>query len=253
MPFAAGLRESLQFRETQVPIELIKGESLKHVLSRHLLAVEALAESDIITSILLLSADGRRLSHGAAPRLPQSYCEAIDGTEIGPRAGSCGSAAFSARPVYVLDISSDPLWADYRDLALSHGLRSCWSTPIRDRDGAVIGTFAIYHHTVGGPTADEIEAIGMITEHVAQAIMWARGFEEGERPAETGAEFDRRARLLALVVRLRSQAADLERHADEAECDGTAQPLRTAAELSRRLIAALLWEIDSPPAGTRLQ
>src|SRR4030095_13694974 len=132
MPFARGLRQSLEIRCRQVPSELTSGESLEQVLDRHLLAVEQMGHGDLLTSILLLSPDGTRLSHGAAPNLPRTYREAIDGSEIGPRAGSCGTAAFLGKPVYVTDIATDPLWADYRHHALPHGLRSCWSTPIRD-------------------------------------------------------------------------------------------------------------------------
>jgi GAF domain-containing protein len=124
--------------------------------------------------VLLLSADGKRLTHGAAPSLPQAYREAVDGSEIGPTAGSCGTAAYLGRPVYVTDIATDPLWAAYRDLALPHGLRSCWSTPIRHTDGEVMGTFAIYHRNISGPARDELNAIDIITDNVARAIAWAR-------------------------------------------------------------------------------
>ena len=134
--------------------------------------MEAETDSYILTSILLL--DGDRLRTGAAPTLPPAYCEAIDGSAIGPRAGSCGTAAYSALPVYVTDIATDPLWADYKQLALPHGLRACWSTPIFDDQAAVLGTFAVYQLTPRGPTPDEIAAITTITDHVARAIMWSR-------------------------------------------------------------------------------
>src|SRR3954471_5877303 len=122
MPFAAGLRDTLRVRARQAPSELAQGESLEHVLSRHLLAVEEMAEGELLTSVLLLDTKCKTLWHGAAPNLPAAYCEAIDGGEIGPCAGSCGTAAYLGEPVYVTDIESDPLWADYRHVALSHGL-----------------------------------------------------------------------------------------------------------------------------------
>src|SRR6476469_4566448 len=156
MPFAPGLRNSLRARAQSAPSELANGEGLERVLSRHLLAVEEMADSGLLTSVLLLDSDGKRLWHGAAPNLPPSYCSAIDGSEIGPSAGSCGTAAYLGRPVYVSDIATDPLWADYRHFALPHGFQSCWSTPIREPSGSVIGTFATYHRTVGGPTPEEI-------------------------------------------------------------------------------------------------
>ena len=171
MGFAAGLRQSLRVRDFQLAFEFDRGDSLREVLDRHLLAVEGMAEGELLTSILLLSADGKRLTHGAAPNTSSEYCRAIDGAEIGPQAGACGTAAYFGRPVYATDIASDPLWAGYRDLALRHGLRSCWSTPIRALEGTVVGTFAIYRRHPSSPTTDELDAIKTITGHVAQAIL----------------------------------------------------------------------------------
>jgi len=185
MSFALGLGESLRIRENLVPSELANGDSLERVLSRHLLAVEAMADG-ILTSILLLDPEGKSLWHGAAPNLPRAYCEAIDGIKIGPNVGSCGTAAFLGRAVYVTDIASDPLWADFLHIALPHDLRACWSTPIRGPDGAVIGTFAIYHRTVGGPTLDEIDAIEMITNHVPGDPVVARHSGRRRACAEQG-------------------------------------------------------------------
>src|SRR3954454_22672924 len=174
MSFATGLRKALDLRRADVAAELRRGDSLEDVLNRHLLTVEDMSDSQILTSVLLLSPDGKRLTHGAAPSLPQSYRDAINGSEIGPSAGSCGTAAYLGRPVYVTDIATDPLWAAYKEYALPHGLRSCWSTPIRNADGQVLGTFAIYHRSISGPTRDELSSIEIITDNVAKAITWAR-------------------------------------------------------------------------------
>ena len=80
---------------------------------------------DLVCAILLLDPDGETLRHGAAPSLPRSYIAAIDGAKIGAQAGSCGTAAYRREPVVVTDIESDPLWAEFRGLALLHGLRAC--------------------------------------------------------------------------------------------------------------------------------
>ena len=179
MSFATGLHQALELRQTDVVAELRNGDSLEDILDRHLLAVEGMSDDEILTSVLLLSTDGKHLQHGAAPTLPQPYREAIDGAAIGPKAGSCGTAAYLGRPVYVTDIATDPLWEDYRELALPHGLRSCWSTPIRNRDGELLGTFAIYHRSLSGPTRDELGAIDMITDKVAEVITSARNLSAG--------------------------------------------------------------------------
>ena len=94
-------------------------------------------------SVLLVDEDGITLRHGAAPNLPIEYCRAIDGSHIGPAHGSCGTAAYRRERVIVRDIATDALWDRYRALAEPHGLAACWSTPILDADGRVLGTFAM--------------------------------------------------------------------------------------------------------------
>jgi signal transduction histidine kinase/ActR/RegA family two-component response regulator/PAS domain-containing protein len=91
--------------------------------------------------------------------LPVDYMKAIDGVRIGPDVGSCGTAAWSGELVIVSDIEHDPRWANYRDVALPHGLRSCWSRPFKNRKGAVLGCFALYAKEARGPTEEELEII----------------------------------------------------------------------------------------------
>lgn len=108
-------------------LELLAGVVSGHALSRALTSllrvVEQVSSDDMMASILLMDEDGRRLRHGAAPSLPDDYNAAIDGVEIGPSVGSCGTAAFRRQQVIVEDIASDPLWADFRELALGAGLQ----------------------------------------------------------------------------------------------------------------------------------
>jgi hypothetical protein len=262
MPFAAALRKSLQDRGSAVLAELTRGDSLEDVLNRHLTTVEQMAGDDVFTCILLLSRDGKRLSVGAAPTIPASYCRVGDSFEIGLSHGSCAAAAYLGRPVYSVDIETDPIWADFRDVALQHGYRSCWSTPIREANGGMIGTFAILHRTVGRPTHEEVEAIELIIGHVAEAITWFRGPQlvaQRDRHQSGAPKLklvsnnqqacDPAARLVALVEKLRSKAADLDRYADLAATEANAQDLRKAAELSRMLIANLMLQIELVSSG----
>lgn len=170
MAFTDELAKSLDDLDQEVGAETDAGRSLESVLDRYLREIEGAADSDIRTSILLLDRDRKHLLHGAAPSLPKAYCEAIDGIAVGPSVGSCGTAAYAGHSIFVTDIATDPLWTDFRDLALSHDLRSCWSTPIRSSDEEVVGTFAIYHSTARAPTEDEIFAVKDISGHVAHAI-----------------------------------------------------------------------------------
>ena len=121
-------------------------------------------------SILLLAPDKLHLLTGAAPSLDPHYSAAINGVAIGPKVGSCGTAAFTGEPVLVADVLTDPLWADYVSLVAQYGYRSCWSTPIRSYQGQVLGTFALYSHQVGLPTEEHHELISMAAHLAGIAI-----------------------------------------------------------------------------------
>jgi PAS domain S-box-containing protein len=126
----------------------------------------------MVCSVLLLSDDGKRLRHGAAPSLPETYWRALDGAAIGPRAGSCGTAAFLGQQVIVTDIARDPLWADYdyRDLALEVGLKACWSTPIVSGRHQVLGTLGMYHPEPVAPSPMHFGLIDVATTLARIAI-----------------------------------------------------------------------------------
>src|ERR1700682_4927003 len=151
-------------------LEMIaRGDSRALILDALCRLVEELA-SGSLSSILLFDPNANCLRHGAAPSLPITYTQAIDGAVIGPSAGSCGTAAYRAEPVIVSDIATDPLWADYRELASAHGLRACWSTPILSSAGRVLGTFAIYYREPRSPTPQEQNVIERITHLASIAI-----------------------------------------------------------------------------------
>src|SRR5213082_2935321 len=162
-------REALLAGENRVLEMVAKGDSLAEILDKLCLLVEE-QSSDVLASILLMDPNGKQLRHGAAPNLPKTYTEAIDGAFIGPAVGSCGTAAYRAEQVIVSDIAADPLWADFRDLALTHSLRACWSTPIFSSEGKVIGTFAMYYREPRSPSPREQNTIKHITYLAGVAI-----------------------------------------------------------------------------------
>jgi len=151
-------------------LEIIaRGESRPLLLDALCRLVEELAPG-CLASILLFDPNTNSLRHGSAPSLPPKYVEAIDGSVIGPSRGSCGTAAYLRKPVVVSDIAGDPLWAEFRDLALGHGLGACWSTPILSSAGEVLGTFAIYYSEPRSPTPQDSNVIEQITHLASIAI-----------------------------------------------------------------------------------
>jgi signal transduction histidine kinase len=167
---------ALRAGEKQVLELAASGAPLDEALAAVVRLIEDLA-TPAIASVLLLSDDGTRLLHGAAPHLPEAFNRAIDGAAIGPRAGSCGTAAALRRQVIVTDVETDPLWTDYRDLAHLAGVRACWSTPIVGRDGRVLGTFALYYRTPRSPTPGELELIARVT-HVTGIVLQRRELDQ---------------------------------------------------------------------------
>ncbi|MGW1048642.1 SpoIIE family protein phosphatase [Streptomyces sp. NPDC001118] len=149
--------------------QIARDAPLEEILFGMATAIEALSP-DVIVSVLLVDADGRHLRHGTAPRLPDFYNEAVDGTPIAEGVGSCGTAAHRRRPVIVTDIATDPLWQDYRELASRAGVAACWSTPIQDADGRLLGTFAMYHRTPMAPTDKDMALSAAFTRIAALAV-----------------------------------------------------------------------------------
>ncbi|HML95060.1 MAG TPA: PAS domain S-box protein [Thermodesulfobacteriota bacterium] len=131
--------------------------------------IEKLANG-MLCSFLIIDESGKRLRHGAAPSLPEGYVRAIDGSEIGPATGSCGTAAYRKAPVIVTDIAEDPLWDEYRHLALEHSLRACWSIPIISSEDKVLGTFAMYYNEPRAPVPDELVLVDTVVRLATVAI-----------------------------------------------------------------------------------
>lgn len=148
---------------------LASGASMDDVLQRVALNSEQLF-SGMMCSVLLLDEGGQHLRHAAAPKLPLDYCRAIDGVRIGPNTGSCGTAVYTRECVFVEDISTDPLWREYRDLALTHNLRACWSVPMISSANRVLGTLAMYYTDPRTPTIEERQAIQRVAYLAVLAV-----------------------------------------------------------------------------------
>jgi len=172
--------ESLLAGEKRILEMVAKGEQLQRILESLCRLVEEQA-SGVLASILLL--DGDRLRHGGAPSLPKAYTDAIDGTQIGPSTGSCGTAAYRREQVIVEDIATDPLWTDYRAAALPHSLRACWSTPIFSSQAEVIATFAMYYPEPRTPSPRDQDTIEQIT-HLAGIAIERNRIQEALRRSE---------------------------------------------------------------------
>ncbi len=152
----------------RVAVRIAAGDPTADVFRSIIAGVES-EHPGVLCSILLLK-NGRYVSLGAAPSLPDFYSQAIEGAEIGPKAGSCGTAAYLKRRVIVEDIATDPLWEDYKVLAAQAGLASCWSEPIIGSAGRVLGAFAMYQRRIAKPVEADVATISAAADLVAITI-----------------------------------------------------------------------------------
>jgi len=158
--------EALLIGEKRVLEMITKGDSLASVAGIVARTVEE-QSAGIFCSVSFLEPDGKTLRQVAAPSLPETYTREIGGLKIGPSVGSCGTAAYTGKPVIVSNIARDPLWADYHELALSHELRACWSVPIISTKGKVLGTIAVYCSEPRPPSGVELDVIERAADLVA--------------------------------------------------------------------------------------
>ena len=105
----------------------------------------------------MLELSGNKLLHGGAPSLPKEYCEAVHGLENGPSVGSCGTSTFTGQRVLVENIETDPKWEKIKHFALPHGMRCCWSEPIKSSSGKVLGAFGMYYNHPALPNEKELK------------------------------------------------------------------------------------------------
>ncbi len=104
----------------------------------------------------MLELADNKLLHGGAPSLPKEYCDAVHGLEYGLSVGSCGTSTYTGQRVLVENIETDPKWAKIKHYALPHGMRCCWSEPIKNSSGKVLGAFGMYYDQPALPNAVEL-------------------------------------------------------------------------------------------------
>jgi diguanylate cyclase (GGDEF)-like protein len=187
---------SLVTETERAMLELVaNGAPLAAVLDTLTRAIERISPQSLCTIMLLDEVHRRRLLMASGPSLPRAYLDAADGLEIGPDVGSCGSAAYRNETTIVEDIATDHRFAAAREFVLGYGLRSCWSQPIRDSKGSVLGTFATYRRVASRPRPQELRlarVAGQLAGNAIERIRAQRELADAVRSlnlAETAARF----------------------------------------------------------------
>ena len=153
-PLAAIQQRTLELIVNEAELGVVLGELCK--------GVDAL-DPDLISTIMVVDPDGKRLWPVAGPRAPDGWTRMISPLPIGPVMGSCGAAAYRKEAVISADIATDPSWSgageEGRRIALSHGLRAAWAVPLLSKNKQLMGTFALYYTSVRRPTPDDVRLV----------------------------------------------------------------------------------------------
>jgi PAS domain S-box-containing protein len=177
-------RSSRVIEEERRVLEMIaKGYSLKEVLNALTAAIERMAP-DCYCTVLLLDEEGKRLWEGSGGGLPPAYMQGVNGLEIGPEVGACGSAAFRNETTIIEDIANDHRFGPAKDFVMSFGLRAVWSVPIRDSKQKVLGTFAMYHKQPAKPRDRDLRVVEAGAHLAGNAIERLRAEEKLRENAE---------------------------------------------------------------------
>ncbi|WP_134683641.1 sensor domain-containing protein [Brevibacillus migulae] len=145
--------EVLREKETFILAKIASGDTLEEVINHIIEIVEKLSQG--VCSIMFYEKEQNWLRFGYGPGLNPEFVEKIDKFPVGPDLASCGHAAYVKELTIVSDIETNPAWAEWSEIALRHGMRSCWSVPVLSASGSLLGTFAVYYHDSREP--DDIE------------------------------------------------------------------------------------------------
>ncbi len=203
--------------------------------------------SDMFCSILEYNEVGKSLHPKASVGLPDFYCEALDGVVIGPGVGSCGTAAFIKELVIVEDINTHPYWNQYKDLALSAGVQSCWSHPIVGANGKLYGTYAIYYAEPKKPSEEDLKFIEL-NAYLA-TIVYDNHFnriqilEQNKTLSQT---LDARSQQLMQANQELNRLIEEQRQAHHVEISSE------KSQTTNRLIAGFSHEISTPITNAQL-
>ncbi|WP_414662500.1 PAS domain S-box protein [Horticoccus sp. 23ND18S-11] len=161
--------EALLAGQSQVLEMISTGRPLNDTLDVLVRMLE-LQSPETLGALLVIDTDGGLLRFGAAPSLPRAFTRAMDGLVIENSGCPCSAAAYRREPVMVADIARDAPDAPYASLALQHGLRACWSTPVFGEREQVLGTFAIWYRQPADSKAGDHRLVEMVTHLAALAI-----------------------------------------------------------------------------------
>lgn len=159
------------------------------------------------------------------------YFAVVDGGRT-----ACGRAARQRTQTVIFDVSTDPAFAPHRAIAAESGFRAVLSTPLLDRDGALIGVVSTHYRRPCYPPARDRQAMKRYGELAGRVVAGAvAGVPDGRAGHRSNA-----ANAFGAAARAHDNTAEAHERSirvgvgDAAEHRRLAERHRAAAEADRQ-------------------
>lgn len=149
--------EALLSGEKRVLEQIVNGASLPEVLETLAHSIEA--QSGKMFCTIMVNDEQERLQCAGAYGISKNFISEAKRLIVPPSADSFARALTTSEAHANLDMSSEPAWADYRKLALRHGLQARWAAPIYSTAGGVLGLVATYYREYDNPNPHDLRLI----------------------------------------------------------------------------------------------
>jgi DNA-binding NtrC family response regulator len=124
----------------------------------------------VLSAILLLSSDRKRLSLAAGPRVPQQWNHTLEDLASFADASFNSTGGYPEKTVWIADLRSNGSFAACRALAGDQGYRSAWSVPIFGHDRATLGALVLFSQAKQAPVGRDLKVVGRAAQIAASAI-----------------------------------------------------------------------------------
>ena len=125
------------------------------------------------------------------------YLDAVDITwaDVERGRGPTGTAIRTGKAAACHDVTSDPLFAPWREHALKRGYRSTLVLPLKNGE-QVLGALSIYATEAGALDSAEQQLLAELASNLSYGIVALRAKDESKRAEETLQETEQRYRLV---------------------------------------------------------
>jgi diguanylate cyclase (GGDEF)-like protein/PAS domain S-box-containing protein len=175
------LKEFFEASRNQVLEMIIQNVNIKNILS-HL--VHVMEQQRHASLCLITSLRENRIHMEAASKLPENILKSLDGAAVGPSSECCSAAAvYTGEPVTLNNVSSNPRWRKYQELALRFHINSGYCLPIISGRGQILGTLAVFYPVVYNPYESDLSLVETVSKLAAVAMERTRLTEKLEHQA----------------------------------------------------------------------